>query len=340
MKILKSLLLFFLLIMIVVVSFYFWGKKSNYSIPEYTAYANRPNSIVSKLDTFSIMTYNIGYLSGMTNNLAVERSQKFILNNLERSYQLIEGLNPQIIGFQEIDFLCNRTYFVNQLDSLYEKLNYSSFAMAVNWDKNYVPFPYWPLKYHFGRMYSGQAVLSDFEILRNNRIVLPQPQSNPFYYNDFYLDRLAQITWLGLKQTNLLIINLHLEAWDGSTREEQIDIVLDFYRKHASDFPVIIMGDFNCTPPFSSNAFEENTILKLIDEPGLSMCIDQHAFKNMESDYYTFSSKYPEQKIDYIFYNSGFLNCIESRVVKEAGQISDHLPVFARMTLKTLKEDY
>lgn len=339
MKMIKSILLFLLLFIAVVVSFYFWGKRSNSSESDYIVYANRTSNDLKKIDTIRIMTYNIGYMSGMTNNLAVERHQRLILNNLEKTHHLIEALNPHIIAFQEIDFYSNRSYFMNQLDSIYKKLDFASFAMAVNWDKTYVPFPYWPMKYHFGRMYSGQAILSSFNILRNNRIVLPQPQTNPFYYNDFYLDRLAQITWLELKQTNLLMINLHLEAWDGATRENQIDIVLDYYRKYASEFPVIILGDFNCTPPFSSNAFDENTIVKLMSEPGLSMCMDQQAFENRESEFYTFSSDRPYQKIDYIFYNRKFLNCIESRVVHEAGEISDHLPLFARLTLKVPKTE-
>jgi endonuclease/exonuclease/phosphatase family metal-dependent hydrolase len=327
-------------LLIAIVSFYFWGRASNFTEAQYIAFSNRPPNNLGNRDTLALMTYNIGYMSGMTNNLAVERPKSLIQNNLGKTYKLIQELNPDIIGFQEIDFSSNRTNFVNQLDSIYEKLSFSSQAMAVNWDKKYVPFPYWPIKHHFGSMYSGQAVLSNYKILRNNRIVLPQPKSNPIYYNDFYLDRLAQITWLELKETALLLINVHLEAWDGSTREKQIDIVLDFYRKYASKYPVVIMGDFNCTPPFSSNAFTEKTIVKLMNEPGLSMCTDQQDFNSNESEYYTFSSDEPFQKIDYIFYNTRFFNCIESRVVQEAGEISDHLPIFAKLTFKTEKVVY
>lgn len=334
MKVLKLIILFFLILILFVVVFYFFGKQSQYKVSEYTQFQTKDVQYLSKNDTISVLTYNIGYLSGMTNNLAVNRPKSLIESNLSKAEKLLKELNPDIISFQEIDFNSSRTYGINQYQVLFDHLDVKSGAMAVNWDKKYVPFPYWPFKYHFGSMYSGQAVLSKFEIVSSERIVLPQPESNPFYYNDFYLDRLAHIVWMQFMDTKLLLINVHFEAWDGSTREKQTKIILDLYRKYSQEYPIIIMGDFNCTPPFSSNAFAESTISLLLDESDLELATDINDFIANQSIYYTFNSEQAFQKIDYIFYNNNYFDCIQTRVVFEAGQISDHLPVFAKLRFK------
>ena len=45
-------------------------------------------------------------------------------------------------------------------------------AIAISWDKNYVPFPYWPPTAQFGKILSGQSIISRSPIQQNNRIVL------------------------------------------------------------------------------------------------------------------------------------------------------------------------
>lgn len=324
----------FLIISFLIVAFYFWAKKSNYSVSEYTEVTNFSTSSDYPSDTFAVMTYNIGYLSGMTNNLPLERSPIGFETRINKAISLFLDKSPLIIAFQEIDFMSNRSFFTNQYEQIAESCSYLNGGIAINWDKTYVPFPYWPMKYHFGKIYSGQAILSNYKILSNERIVLPQPESNTFYYNDFYLDRLAQKTWLSIGGDSLLVINVHFEAWDGPTRELQSNIIIEFYEEYEKKYPIILLGDFNCTPTYSKNAFDETTIKKLLAIPSLSSVIDELRYLNRPKDFYTFNSENPYEKIDYIFYNKLFLNCIESDVLQEMTKVSDHLPVFARFELK------
>ena len=65
------------------------------------------------------------------------------------------------------------------MDSIALYCGFLEGAYAVNWDKRYVPFPYWPPVVHFGEMLSGQGVLSKFPILMNKKIVLQKPEENP-----------------------------------------------------------------------------------------------------------------------------------------------------------------
>ncbi len=314
--------------------FYLWASSSKYSVDQYQQINRYEQIIIHKLDTISAMTYNLGYLSGMTNNLPQERIEEDFKRNFDNAISVLKQSKINILAFQEIDFNANRSFYVNQYQQIAKKQHYPNAGMVVNWDKRYVPFPYWPIKSHFGELLSGQALMSNLEILSNDRLVLPKPESNSFLYNDFYLDRLAQLVWLKNGPDSLLIINVHFEAWDGPTREKQSKIVEKIYLKYEKQFPIILMGDFNCPPPYAKEPFFESTISSLLGIPSLKSSINREKYNSEPKNCFTYSSEVPTQRIDYIFYNSLFLNCIEAKVVKEAGTISDHLPVYSRFILR------
>ena len=325
-----------LLIGILLVVFYFWASASNLQHNEYLNIETYNSTSNSLGDTLSICTYNIGYLSGMTNNRAVERTKGLYDNNLADAIKLFQSLNPDFIAFQEIDFDSDRSYNTNQMNEIAQACYFHSGAMAVNWDKKYVPFPYWPPSSHFGEILSGQAVLSKTGITNNDAEILIKPESNPFYYNAFYLDRLAQTTILDVDGEKLVIINVHLEAWDYVARAKQVQVVIDIFNKYAKDYPVLLVGDFNSTPPFATTAYQpEDITTKLLFETELlEAAISKDNYLEDEKANFTFSSEEPSIKIDYIFYNQNKIEPVNARVVREAGQISDHLPVFFQFKLK------
>ena len=60
----------------ILVGFYFWASSPNISFSNYNNTGEYDyESQVSNDSVLSVITYNIGYLSGMTNNLAVERPE-------------------------------------------------------------------------------------------------------------------------------------------------------------------------------------------------------------------------------------------------------------------------
>ena len=169
-------------------------------------------------DTLTVMTYNIGYLSGMTNNLGVPRTKALYDQNLTAAQKLITDIDPDLIGFQEIDYQSKRSFDVQQLNELAKASNYSHALQSVNWNKRYVPFPYWPPEFHFGKMLSGQSILAKGSLTKDQVMTLPKPVNAPFYYNAFYLDRLVQIADWQVGTTTIKVLNLHLEAFDKETR--------------------------------------------------------------------------------------------------------------------------
>lgn len=330
----KKILLIAVILMISgFVIFYFWAQSPQFDSVGYNDIDEFSNLYKPSSDSINILSYNIGYLSGMTNNLAVNLPESVVQKNLTAAKELINKYGIDVIAIQEVDFNSNRSYHINQYEELGEACSFTNGAMAVNWDKKYVPFPYWPMKYHFGSMYSGQALLSKLKILSNETIVLPKPSSNAFYYNAFYLERLAQLVWCLNGNDSILFINVHFEAWDRDTRKSQAEIVLEKFKSYEEQYPIIIIGDFNCKPPFDDETGEE-TMSLLLKQTSISMVTSENDYQDKPAIHYTFNSDNPFEKIDYILYNNRFLDEIDSKVLLEAGEISDHLPLFARLVLR------
>jgi endonuclease/exonuclease/phosphatase family metal-dependent hydrolase len=325
--------LFYILIplLLFVLAFYVWGKSSNLSQEELHR-IEVSASPLAQLDTITVMTYNLGYLSGMTNNQAVKPSRDLFDQNQQRAIRIIEKYNPEIIGFQEIDFFSKRSYFENQAENLGN--HYATKVRSVNWDKKYVPFPYWPPSVHFGKMISGQAIFSKFQVNSSERIVLPGPKAAPFYYRAFYLDRLIQIAQLSIGKQNLVVMNVHLEAFDEQTRELQAKEVMSVLEAYAQQYPVLLMGDFNARPPFASERVtEEQTMQLFFNHPLLSSAISKDRYLSEEHQHFTFDTQAPYEKLDYIFYTKNFIRPVAAATISEAAEISDHLPVSFTFTL-------
>lgn len=278
--------------------------------------------------TLRVMTYNLGYLSGMTNNRSIKRETAFFADHLQQAGELLAGAEADVVGFQEIDFGASRSFHVNQLDTLALAGNYTSAYRSVNWDKKYVPFPYWPPSNHFGEMLSGQAILSKLPMEAIETVTLAAPENAPSYYKAFYLDRLLQIAEVDFLGTSVIMMNVHLEAFYTETRLEQIQTIMEVYESYAEQQPVILIGDFNSE--IAAIADEPDAIEMLMKSKGIASAVPFQ----QEASHRTFSSKQPEKMIDYLFYNEAFLSCTEARVATEAGQISDHLPVLASFRLK------
>ncbi len=316
---------------VIFAGFLFWASSSSLAEKDLTFIKQFSvgNTGISP-DTFTVMTYNIGYLSGMSNNLPVREDRQFYQSRLRRAVKLLNDLKPGVVCFQEIDFHSNRSYFVNQLDSLAVDCGFSFAAGAVNWDKNYVPFPNWPPSTHFGKVISGQAVLSRYPIVKQSRVVLDRPKTNPFYYDAFYLERLAQVVEIEIGKRTLIVINVHLEAYDREAREKQADEVAKIYLQYIDTYPVLLTGDFNSDPSFKPMQADK-TIAIILRDSRIQMAFSTSQATEMKN---TFSSQKPDMKIDYIFYNSNKIELLDRFVVESAGDISDHLPVAMKFRFK------
>ena len=322
-RFLKITLKILFVLFIVFVGFFFWGSSSVHPLKEKSIIINTETKNSSANDSiFSIATYNIGYLSGMTNNLPVAKPKSLFDNNLLKVKSVLAPLNIDILAFQEIDFESARSYDVNQQLEI-AKLGYPFIGQTVNWDKRYVAFPYWPLSMHFGRIYSGQSVLSQYPITSQERIILDAVADAPFYRTAFYLDRLAQVDKININGKTVVVINVHLEAFDKPTRDIQTKKMLAIYNRYKDSYPTLLVGDFN-----SDIKFTDASIAPIINSPDIGIAAYKIPYPN------TFNSINPSKRIDYILYNKNFIEEINSRVLTEMGDASDHLPLMMTFKLK------
>src|SRR5690606_20559225 len=140
-------------------------------------------------------------------------------------------MRPDLIFLQEVDFRSARSFDIDQLRLLCEKLGMPYAAYTLTWNKKYVAWPYWPFSLHFGRLVSGQAVLSRFPIKQQVLVQFEKPAENPFWYNWFYLDRVVQRMKVEIGTQSVSVYNIHLEAFTIQTRKEQLQKLSDQIRQ-------------------------------------------------------------------------------------------------------------
>jgi endonuclease/exonuclease/phosphatase family metal-dependent hydrolase len=323
-----SVVIFIAVLALSISIFYFWAASTSIPEHELSQIINYPNPPPPPgKSTFKIMTYNIGYLSGMTNNRPIEADKDLFNKNRETFLHLLNKIKPDFLAAQEIDINSKRSFYNNQPQTiaLHSDLKYT--GVAINWDKRYVPFPYWPISAHFGKIVSGQTVLSRWPILSTERVVLLKPLDKPFFYNAFYLDRLVQVAKIKISEKTLVILNVHLEAFHNKTRERQARTVLDIYRSYKDEYPVILLGDFNCLPPGTTqkNHFTDEPDIDFSSDRTMNIFLKESSLKAAEMTTLTFPSNHPTRKLDYIFYNHEKilpLNTFTAEI-----DSSDHLPL-------------
>lgn len=323
-RFLKFIFRFFLLLIIACVIFFFWASSSTLDNTQYAELVEtKTNSDIDNDSIFGIFTYNIGYLSGMTNNRAVDKPKSLFEDNLQTVINETKKVNPDVIAFQEIDYDASRSYNVNQ-ESEIGDLGYNYRAKSINWDERYLPFPYWPISMHFGKVVSGQSIISKYPLKEQQRIVLQRVADAPFHRDAFYLERLAQVVKVILNGKEVVLINIHLEAFDKETRVNQFEEVVALFNTYKAEYPTILLGDFN------SRARDKNAIVQKLFKMN---DVGNAAFdvKNIEN---TFDTKSPFERIDYIFYTKNSIEYVSGKVLKEYSQASDHLPVFMQFKVK------
>ena len=332
----RQLLLGFLLLiggsLIALVLFFLWASSGRYSPERYARQVTLDTyPFKTEADEITVVSYNIGYLSGLTNNQAVSRTRQLYDDNLATAIAALQSVNPDLVTLQEVDVEAKRSFNVDQVAAVAQTMQYPQQAIAINWDKRYVPFPYWPPSAHFGAILSGQAILSRFPINRHERLVLEKVPGNPFYYNALYLDRLAQVAEVAIGDRTLVIINVHLEAFDGPTRLNQTVFVRQLAADYAQQHPVLLLGDFNSALNRDAEG-ELRSIQTMLEATGFLPATPADQFTDVNQ--FTFPSDTPQYKLDYIFYTPETIQLEGIRVLNAAAQASDHLPLVMRFKLR------
>ncbi|MBN2311186.1 MAG: endonuclease/exonuclease/phosphatase family protein [Candidatus Hydrogenedentes bacterium] len=319
-----------------VAALFFWASSGNLSAEDYERGFLWESADIAKADAagpYTIVTYNIGYGSGLTNMSGHNASEAEYEENMGLIVAALVPREPDFVACQEIDYGGHRSYGVDQLAVLAGGLGLRHGAKALTWDMKYLPFPYWPPSENFGKMVSGQAVASRYPITAHSKVTLPRPPDNPFWYDRFYLDRIVQIVEVEVGASRLVLMNVHLEAHDRLTCIEHCRILADLARDYM-DTPLIVLGDFNARAPWTKGGAEGGGLDAILAVENLHKAIPKEAYeRDGEEVYYTASSNHPRQSIDHIFYNDK-IRWLSAAVLQDAGTGSDHLPVLMEFDFK------
>lgn len=303
-----------------------------------------PDEMVSgeeEPSVIKLLTWNLGFLYGEgSEGMGYEtRDRAYYEERLNELVKQIKEWRPDIICFQEIDFDSARSQGLNQAQYLAQKAGYPYIAEAASWEANYIPFPYWPIRNNFGRMKSGGAILSRYPLSSHKVMLLPKPQSNPWWYNLFYLHRFFQEVQVEVGSKRIKLVNLHLEAFDKLDRKEQINKLVSYLQKDKVD---IAAGDYNMLPMSAAKKtkfengddYENDPGHELMQKSGLMEVIPDDIYAQSEATYFTFPSWKPDRRLDYIFYRPE-LKMMKAEVLPSA--LSDHLPLRATFQIGSPK---
>jgi len=275
-KILKGVGVLVVLVLLAVIAFVLWLTVTEYR-PEAvegvevqtvnTEYQDEAASgrSISVGDSLTVLSLNTGYAGlgkeadfFMDGGTGVNPTATDTEKNRRGIGGRLRTESADVYFLQEVDTDSSRTGGFNQSNSYWFWVNecrpehYSS-AYALNYSCNFVPYPLPPI----GKVHSGIQTLSTFTIDKAERIALPCPFKWPVSAAN--LKRCLLVSYVPLEDTDkqLVLVNLHLEAYDdGEGKAAQTQMLMEFLTsEYEKGNYVIAGGDFNQTFPGALEAF-------------------------------------------------------------------------------------
>ena len=212
------------------------------SVQDAAQTAGQTSATLRAGESIRVLTFNTGYAG-------LDKSQDFFMDggsgvsptggrakveeNLAGILAAIQEANAQIVLLQEVDQSSVRTNRIDET-AYYQQNTGLNAAYAVNYQCGFVPFPLPPI----GAVKSGVLTLSAYQPAQAQRQSLPVPFKWPIRVANLKRCLLVERIPVADNGRELVLINLHLEAYDDG------DFIHQEYEKGNY---VIAGGDFNQT---------------------------------------------------------------------------------------------
>ena len=263
---LKTLLILILIVLLGVGGLVGWLSATEYKPADVEELSFSQTTIDAEAlpvgESIEIISWNIGYaglgagsdffLDGGKNARAADKMQvsEYLAGIYETLYN--SELKADLIMLQEVDIDSSRTFGIDES----EQLGRGNAVHALNYSCAFVPVPL-PPQTPMGRVNSGLMTTTRYDVERAERIQLPCPFSWPM--STVNLKRCLLVSYLPLEGTDkqLVLVNLHLEAYDdGEGKIAQTKALNDFLQaEYAKGNYVIAGGDFNQVFPGALEAW-------------------------------------------------------------------------------------
>ena len=223
------------------------------SVQDAAQTAGQTSATLRAGESIRVLTFNTGYAG-------LDKSQDFFMDggsgvsptggrakveeNLAGILAAIQEANAQIVLLQEVDQSSVRTNRIDET-AYYQQNTGLNAAYAVNYQCGFVPFPLPPI----GAVKSGVLTLSAYQPAQAQRQSLPVPFKWPIRVANLKRCLLVERIPVADSGRELVLINLHLEAYDdGEGKAAQNRQLLDFiHQEYEKGNYVIAGGDFNQT---------------------------------------------------------------------------------------------
>ena len=220
---------------------------------------------VSVGDTVKILSLNTGYAGlgreadfFMDGGKSVQPTEAQSSANLSGIGDFLCGQDADVYLLQEVDSGSRRSYGVDQTRQYRDRLSADgddvfASAYALNYSCDFVPYRLPPI----GKVHSGVQTISRLELESAQRIALPCPFSWPVSAAN--LKRCLLVSYVPLAGTDrqLVLVNLHLEAYDdGEGKAAQTQVLMELLTaEYEKGNYVIAGGDFNQVFPGTTDTY-------------------------------------------------------------------------------------
>ena len=214
-------------------------------------------------DSFTVLSWNIGYCGlGKESDFFMDGgsqvhplSQELVGKNFNGIRALIQAQKADFTLLQEVDSDSTRCG-INEYMLLRENLAEQSDAYALNFCTKFVPYPGPPI----GKVNSGLQTFSRYEISEATRVSLPCPFSWPVSMVNLKRCLLVSRIPLADSDKELVLVNLHLEAYDDGegklAQSKQLRELLE--QEYQKGNYVLAGGDWNQIFPDSERNYPNN----------------------------------------------------------------------------------
>ena len=219
---------------------------------------------VDKSNQLKLLTWNAGY--GVLDERqdcywdggkgVYGESKDVVKENIDALKSKVTEIDPDIFLLQELDLDSKRSYRIDEYASFKDTFKGDTYetSFARNFKAGLVPLPLYKMT---GRVDAGIATFAKYDMTEATRVQLPIPFSWPMKL--FNLKRCLLINRMPIEGSDkeLVIINLHLEAYDdGEGKAKQLAMLMDRMKEeYEKGNYVIAGGDFNQT--FSTTNYQK-----------------------------------------------------------------------------------
>ena len=201
--------------------------------------------------TLTVMTWNIGYGALGDNadffmdggKMVDTATQERVEANLLGMREVIVDQNPDLLLLQETDRSSKRSHHIDECEYFAQNLSRYEWGFANNFKVSFLPYPIPPI----GKVDSGIATFSKYSIEEAQRLSLPNPFSWPMRMANLKRCLLVSRIPIEGSEKQLVLINLHLEAYDsGEGKIAQTQMLREVLEEEAKGGNYVIAGgDFN-----------------------------------------------------------------------------------------------